>query len=173
MSDDNIVSDSTDDLSSLFDGSVTADVFVATMPTGTRGSTEPTSGVDDAFDNQQDWYDFDGDINDLLSSCPPTYLRQSKLRKSSRNGIATKYEYGFCRCGCAYKLSVRITCVGSSGVEQIHYKEVTVRCHCYVTCFVTVFDISLMLSCVMSLFFSRFQTIMLTLKSTVIAQGCE
>ncbi len=29
-----------------------------------------------------DWYDFDGDINDLLSSHPPTYLRQSKLRKS-------------------------------------------------------------------------------------------
>jgi len=116
MSDDNIVSDNTDDLSSLFDGSVTADVSVATMPTGTRGTTEPTSGVDDAVDNQQDWYDFDGDINDLLSSRPPTYLRQSKLRKSSRNGIATKYEYRFCRCGCAYKLSVRITCDASSGV---------------------------------------------------------
>ena len=90
MSDDNIVSDNTDDLSSLFDGSVT-------------------------------------------------------------------------------KLSVRITCDASSGVEQIHYKEVTVRCNSYVTCFVTVFDISLMLSCVMSLFFSRFQTLMLMLKSTVIA----
>jgi hypothetical protein len=96
MWDENIVSDNTDDLSSLFDGSVTADVSVATMPTGTRGSTEPTSGVDDAVDNQQDWYDFDGDINDLLSSRPPTYLRQSKLRKSSHNGIATKYEYRFC-----------------------------------------------------------------------------
>ena len=36
MSDDNVVSDNTDDLSSLFDGSVTADVSVATMPTGTR-----------------------------------------------------------------------------------------------------------------------------------------
>jgi hypothetical protein len=169
MSDDNIVSDNTDDLSSLFDGSVTADLSVATMPTGTRGTTEPTSGVDDAVDNQQDWYDFDGDINDLLSSRPPTYLRQSKLRKSSRNGIATKYEYRFCRCGCAYKLSVRITCDASSGVEQIHYKEVTVRYNSYVTCFVTVFDTSLMLLCVMSLFLSRFQTIMLILKPTVIA----
>ena len=79
MSYKNIVSNNTDYLSSLFDGSVTADVSAATMPTGTRGSTEPTSGVDDA-DNQQDWYDFDGDINDLLSSRPPTYLRQSKLR---------------------------------------------------------------------------------------------
>jgi hypothetical protein len=35
MSDENIVSDNTDDLSSLFDGSVTADVSAATMPTGT------------------------------------------------------------------------------------------------------------------------------------------
>jgi hypothetical protein len=168
MSDENNVSDNTDDLSSLFDGSVTTDVSAATMPTGTMGSMEPTTGVDDAVDNQQDWDDFDGDINDLLSSHPPTYLRQSKLRKSSHNGIATKYEYGFCRCGCAYKLSIHITCDGSSGIEQIHYKEVTVRCNCYVSLFVTIFDVSLMLSCVMS-FFSRFQTIMLMLKSTVIA----
>jgi hypothetical protein len=51
MSDKNIVSDNTDDLSSLFDGSVTADVSVATMPTRTRGSMEPTAGVDDAVDN--------------------------------------------------------------------------------------------------------------------------
>jgi hypothetical protein len=130
MSDENMVSDNTDDLSSLFDGSVTADVSAATMPTG---STEPTSGVDEAVDKQQDWYDFDGDINDLLSSRPPTYLRQSKLRKSSHNGIATKYEYHFCQCGCAYKLSICITCDGSLGIEQIHYKEVTVRCNCYVT----------------------------------------
>ncbi len=133
MSDENIVSDNTDDLSSLFDDSVTADVSVATMPTGTRGSMEPTSGVDDAVENQQDWYDFDGDINDLLSSHPPKYLRQSKLRISSHNSIATKYEYRFCRCGCAYELSVCITCDGLSGVEQIHYKEVMVRCNCYVT----------------------------------------
>jgi hypothetical protein len=133
MSDENIVSDITDDLSSLFDGSVTADVSVATMPIRTRESMEPTFCVDDAVDNQQDWYDFDGDINDLLISRPLTYLRQSKLRKSPRNGIATKYEYRFCRCGCAYKLSVCITCDGSSGVEQIHYKEVMVRCNCYVT----------------------------------------
>jgi len=96
MSDENNVSDNTDDLSSLFDGSVTADVSAATMPTGTRGSTELTSGVDDAVDNQQNWDDFDGDINDLLRSRPPTHLRQSKLRKSSCNGIATRYEYRFC-----------------------------------------------------------------------------
>jgi hypothetical protein len=37
MSDENIVSDNTDDLPSFFDGSVTADVSVATMPTGTMG----------------------------------------------------------------------------------------------------------------------------------------
>jgi hypothetical protein len=52
MSDENNVSDNTDDLSSLFDGSVTADVSAATMPTGTTGSTEPSSGVDDIVDNQ-------------------------------------------------------------------------------------------------------------------------
>jgi len=51
MSDENIVSDNTDDLSSLFDGSVTADISAATMPTGTRGLMEPTSGVDDTVDN--------------------------------------------------------------------------------------------------------------------------
>jgi len=89
----NYVSDNTGDLSSLFDGSITIEGSAATMPTGT---TEPTSGVDDAIDNQQDWDDFDGDINDLLSSRPPTYLRQSKQKKSSRKGIATKYEYCYC-----------------------------------------------------------------------------
>ena len=53
MSDENNVSDNTDDLSSLFDGSVTADFSAATMPTRTRGSMEPTFCVDDAGDNQQ------------------------------------------------------------------------------------------------------------------------
>jgi hypothetical protein len=121
MLDANYMSDNTGDLSSLFDGSVTIEGSAATMPTGMM---EPTSGVDDAADNQQDWDDFDGDINDLLSSHPLTYLRQSKQKKSSHNGIATKYEYHYCRCGCAYKLS---------GVEQIHYKEVMVSCNCNVT----------------------------------------
>jgi len=65
MLDANYVSDNTGDLSSLFDGSITNEGSVA-------------SGIDDAADNQQDWDDFDGDINDLLSSRPPTYLRQSK-----------------------------------------------------------------------------------------------
>jgi len=65
MLDANYVSDNTGDLSSLFDGSITNEGSAA-------------SGIDDAADNQQDWDDFDGDINDLLSSHPPTYLRQSK-----------------------------------------------------------------------------------------------
>ncbi len=124
------VSDNTCDLSSLFDSSVTNEGSVATVPSGT---TEPTSGVDDTADNQQDWDEFDGDINDLLSSCPPTPLRQSKWKKSSRNSVATKYEYRYCQCGCAYKLSIHIRCDESSGIEQIHYKEVTVSCNCYVT----------------------------------------
>jgi hypothetical protein len=130
MLDTNYVSDNTGDLSSLFDGSVTNEGSAATMPTGTM---EPTSGVDDTADNQQDWDDFDGDINNLLSSHPPTYLRQSKRKKSSCNGIATKYEYRYCRCGCDYKLSICITNDESSGIEQIHYKEVMVSCNCYVT----------------------------------------
>jgi hypothetical protein len=130
MSDANYLSDNTGDLSSLFDGSVTYEGSAATMPTGTM---EPTSGVDDIADNQQYWVDFDGDINDLLSSQPPTYLRQSKQKKSSRNGIATMYEYLYCQCGCAYKLSICITCDELSGIEQIHYKEVMLSCNCYVT----------------------------------------
>ena len=66
MSNANYVSDNTGDLSSLFDGSVTNEGSVATMPSSTM---EPTSGVDDTADNQQDWDEFDGDINDFLSSC--------------------------------------------------------------------------------------------------------
>jgi hypothetical protein len=130
MSNANYVSDNTGDLSSLFDGSVTNEGSVATMPSST---TEPTSGVYETADNQQDWDKFDGDINDFLSSHPPTYLRQSKWKKSSRNSVATKYECCYCLCGCAYKLSIRITCDESSGIEQIHYKEVTVSCNSYVT----------------------------------------
>jgi hypothetical protein len=89
----NYVSDNTGDLSSLFDGSVTNEGFVATMPSST---TEPTSGVNDAADNQQDWDEFDGDINYFLSSRPPTYLKQSKWKKSSHSSVATKYEYHYC-----------------------------------------------------------------------------
>jgi hypothetical protein len=130
----NYVSDNTGNLSSLFDGSVTNESSAATMPSST---TEPTSGVDDAADNQQDWDEFDGDINDFLSSRPPTYLQQSKRKKSSCSSVATKYEYHYCRCGCAYKLSIYITGDESSGMEQIHYKEVMVSCNCYVTLFAT------------------------------------
>jgi hypothetical protein len=93
MSNANYVSDNTGDLLSLFDGSVTNEGSVATMPSST---IEPTSGVNDAADNQQDWDEFDSDINDFLSSHPPTYLKQSKWKKSSRKSVATKYEYRFC-----------------------------------------------------------------------------
>jgi len=70
MSNANYVSDNTGDLSSLFDGSVTNEGSVATMPSS---KMEPISGVDDAADNQQDWDEVDGDIKDFLSSHPPTY----------------------------------------------------------------------------------------------------
>jgi hypothetical protein len=72
MSDGKYVLDNTGDLSSLFEGSITNEGSAATMPMLTM---EPNSGVDDAAGNQQDWQEFDGDINDLLSSQPPTYLR--------------------------------------------------------------------------------------------------
>ena len=78
MLDTNYVADTSDDLSSFFEGSVSNEGCVATMPTLT---TDPNFNVDDAANDQQDWQDwqdFDGDINDLLSSHPPTYLRQSK-----------------------------------------------------------------------------------------------
>jgi hypothetical protein len=130
MSNANYVSHNTGILSSLFDGSLTNEGSVATMPSSTM---EPTSGVDDGADNQQDMDEFDGDIDDFLSSRPPTYLKQSKRKKSLRNSVATKYEYCYCRCGCVYKLSIHITCDGSSGIEQIHYKEVMVSCNFYVT----------------------------------------
>jgi hypothetical protein len=124
MSDGNYVLDNTGDLSSLFEGSITNECSAATMPTLMM---EPNSGVDYASVNQQDWQDFDGDIDDLLSIHPPTYLRQSKWWKSSRSS-ARKYEYCYCQCGCAYKLSICITGDVLSGVEQIHYKKVMVSC---------------------------------------------
>jgi hypothetical protein len=86
MSDGNHVVDNTDDLSSLYKGSITNEGSRATMP---MLMTEPHSGVDDAADNQQDWQDFDGDINDLLSSHPPTHLRQSKRQKSLCSSLPT------------------------------------------------------------------------------------
>jgi hypothetical protein len=116
MLDGNYVSDNTGDVSSLFDGSITNEGSAATM---TMQTTEPTSGIDDAADNQQDWDNFDGDINDLLSSRPPTYLRQSKQKKSLCSSIATKYEYHYCQYGCAYKLSICITCDESSGTDSL------------------------------------------------------
>ena len=116
MSDGNYVLDNTGDLSSLFEGSITNECSAATMPTLMM---EPNSGVDYASVNQQDWQDFDGDINDLLSSRPPTYLRQSKQKKSLCSSIATKYEYHYCQYGCAYKLSICITCDESSGTDSL------------------------------------------------------
>jgi hypothetical protein len=79
-------------------------------------------------DNQQDWQDFDGDINNLLSSRPPTYLRQMKHKKSLCSSLPMKYEYSYCQCGCTYNLSICITYDVSLGVDQIHCKEIMVSC---------------------------------------------
>lgn len=135
MSDINDISDDTDDLSALFEGSVSDEGSATTMATLTPEPSsatmatltpEPNFGVDDAGNNQQDWQEFHGDINDLLSSRPPTYLKQSKHKKASQASVSTKYEYRTCRCGCTYKLSIRVMSDVSSGIDLIHYKEVTV-----------------------------------------------
>jgi hypothetical protein len=55
MSDANDMSDNTDDLSALFEGSVSNEGSAATMATLTP---EPKSGVYDAVNNQQDWQEF-------------------------------------------------------------------------------------------------------------------
>ncbi len=89
MSDTNDMPDDTDDLSALFEGSVSNEDSAATMATLTPEMSsatmatltlepssatmamltpEPNFGVDDAGNNQQDWQEFHGDINDLLSS---------------------------------------------------------------------------------------------------------
>ena len=77
MSDTNDMSDDTDDLSALFEGSVSDEGSATTMATLTPEPSsatmatltpEPNFGVDDAGNNQQDWQEFHGDINDLLSS---------------------------------------------------------------------------------------------------------
>jgi hypothetical protein len=123
MLDTNDMSDDTDDLSALFEGSVSNEGSAATMATLTP---EPNFGVDDAGNNQQDWQEFHGDINDLLSSHPPTYLKQSKHKKASQASVSTKYEYRTCHCGCTYKLSIHVMSDVSSGIDLIHYKEVMV-----------------------------------------------
>jgi hypothetical protein len=108
----------------------------ATIPTL---STELNSGIDEAADKQQDWLLFDGDVNELLSSCPPTYLKQPWCKKTSQSALPKNYEYCCCQCGCAYKFSICILYDLSSHVELIHYKEVTVSLCCYVMCFVILF----------------------------------
>ncbi len=87
------MSDDTDDLSALFEGSVSNEGSAATMATLTPEPNSATmatltqelnSGVNDAGSNQQDWQEFHSDINNLLSSCPATYLTQSKHKKASQ-----------------------------------------------------------------------------------------
>ncbi len=107
----------------LFEGSISNECSAATMATI---PPEPNSGVDGTGNNQQDWQEFHGDMNNLLSSPPATYLTQSKHKKASQASVSTKYEYLICHCGCTYKLSICISSDVSSGVDLIHYKEVMV-----------------------------------------------
>ena len=99
----------------------------------------PARGFGAALDNQLDWLLFDGDIDDLLSSHPPTIVKQTKRKKTSHSTIPTKYEYCQCRCGCAYKLPIRTSYADGEEMPEIHYKEVLVSTLslCFVLCFVT------------------------------------
>jgi hypothetical protein len=74
------LADNSEDLFSLFEGSISNEGSAATMPMLTM---ELSSDIDEAADNHQDWLLFDGDVNKLLSSRPPTYLKQSKCIKTS------------------------------------------------------------------------------------------
>ncbi len=89
MSDAN-VADNTEDLSSLFKGSISNESRAATMPIL---MTELRFDVDEAADNQQDWLLFDGDLNKLLIRHPPTFLIQLKRKKTSHSAFPTKYKY--------------------------------------------------------------------------------
>jgi len=99
---------------------------------------EVTSGVSAAVDNQHGWLFFNGNIDELLSSCPPTNVKQTKCKKASRSTIPMKYEYHHCHCGCGYNLSI-CTSYATSNIKEIYYKGVPVRCYHCVLCFVTAF----------------------------------
>jgi hypothetical protein len=115
MFDANDMSDNTYDLSAFFEGSISNEGSAATMAMLTP---EPNSGVDDAGNNQQDWQEFHGDINDLLSSPSTTYLTQSKHKKASRASVSIKCEYRTSRCGCTFKLTIHNSFDVSSGDFQ-------------------------------------------------------
>jgi hypothetical protein len=59
-------------------------------------------------DNQLSWLEVVGlTVDEFLLTHPLTYLKQIKYGKVSANN-RTKYEYHNCRCGCGYKLTLRL-----------------------------------------------------------------
>lgn len=69
-------------------------------------------------DNQLSWLEVVGlTVDEFLLTRPLTYLKQTKYGKVSANN-RTKYEYRNCRCGCGYKLTLRLAVD-----ENVFYKE--------------------------------------------------
>ena len=69
-------------------------------------------------DNQLSWLEAVGlTVDEFLLTRPLTYLKQTKYGKISANN-KTKYEYRICRCGCGYKLTLRLAVD-----ENVFYKE--------------------------------------------------
>jgi hypothetical protein len=69
-------------------------------------------------DNQLNWLEVvDLNVDEFLLSRPLTYLKQTKYGRMSTTNKA-KYEYQLCRCGCGYKLTLRL-----AEDENVYYEE--------------------------------------------------
>jgi hypothetical protein len=87
---------------------------------------ESSIAVDNLANNHQEWFTFsNGNVDELLGSRPPTYIKQMKHRRTTWSDCPALYQYWCCRCGCGYKLTLCISTVG--GVKEVCYKEVEVR----------------------------------------------
>ncbi len=88
-------------------------------------TVESSIAVDNPADKHQEWFSFsNGNVNELLSSRPQTYIKQTKHRMTTRSDHPALYQYRCCQCGCGYKLALLISTVG--GVKEVCYKEVEV-----------------------------------------------
>jgi hypothetical protein len=119
------------ELPSLFDKtSFTQEAGEILMSALTAGYS---AAADNLANNHKEWLTFQsGDLDELLCSCPPTYSKQMKHHKTTRSDRPTTYQYQWCRCGCGYRLTLRISVV--SGIEEVCYKELDV-CHIVAACF--------------------------------------
>jgi hypothetical protein len=120
-----------DELPSLFDEtSFRQEVGEILMSSPTAGYS---AAADNLANNHQEWLTFQsGDLNELLCSRPPAYIKQTKHRRTTRSDRPSTYQYRWCRCGCGYRLTLCISVAG--GIEEVCYKEVDVS-HFVAECF--------------------------------------